>query len=157
MLCCVPIYQVIAQSGVLGSDKLPAPAARVWEGVARLLATGIGSLPASALWAMVLGAAAGVALTLLQHILPAERRHLVPSPMAMGIGGVVPASNCVSMFLGGLAGWLWARRDRPRAGRYTIPAASGLIAGEALMAVAIILFAFAPDLLRDVWGGLSGD
>jgi len=156
MLCCVPIYQVIAKSDILGSDKLPAPAARVWEGVARLLSSGIGSLPTSALWAMGIAAALGIAITLTQHFMPENKRYLIPSPMAMGIGGVVPASNCVSMFIGGLAAWLWQRRNHQRATRYTVPAASGLIAGEALMAVAIILFAFAPDLLRDVWSSLLG-
>jgi uncharacterized oligopeptide transporter (OPT) family protein len=152
MLCCVPVYEVIARSGLLGSDTLPAPAARVWEGVARLLSNGIGSLPASALWAMGVAALLGIALTLLPRFLPENRRHLVPSPMAMGIGGVVPASNCVSMFIGGLAAWLWSRRNQERATRYIIPAASGLIAGEALMAVVIILFAVAPELLRNVFG-----
>ncbi len=156
MLCCVPIYQVLARSDVLGSAKLPAPAARVWEGVARLLSAGIGSLPASTLWAMGIAVVAGIALTLIAHFTPAHRRHLVPSAMAMGIGGVVPASNCVSMFVGALAAWLWTRKDGERGSRYCIPAASGLIAGEALMAVAIILFAFAPDLVRDLRASLFG-
>ena len=157
MLCCVPIYQVIAKSDVLGSAKLPAPAARVWEGVARLLSTGIGSLPASTLWAMGIAAAVGIALTLITHFMPAKHRYLVPSAMAMGIGGVVPASNCVSMFIGALIAWVWTRKNKEHGDRYRIPAASGLIAGEALMAVAIILFAFAPDLINDLRASLFGE
>ena len=91
-----------------------------------------------------------------QHFLPEEKRSLVPSAMAMGIGGVVPASNCVSMFLGALAAWIWTKKSREAGERYRIPAASGLIAGEALMAVAIILFAFAPDLIGDLRETLLG-
>ena len=56
--------------------------------------------------------------------------------------------------IGALVAWLWARKNKERAERYRIPAASGLIAGEALMAVAIILFAFAPDLMNDLRASL---
>ncbi len=152
MLCCVPIYQAIAKSGIIGSAKLPAPAARVWEGVARLLSNGIGSLPTSTLWAMGIATAVGIAMTLIQHFLPKDKHRFMPSAMAIGIGGVVPASNCVSMFLGALGAWFWSTRNKEQAKRYCIPGASGLIAGEALMAVGIILFAFAPSLLKDLFG-----
>jgi hypothetical protein len=72
--------------------------------------------------------------------------------MGIRIGGVVPASNCISMFLGALAAWFWSKRNSKQAGHYCIPGASGLIAGEALMAVAIILFAFVPSLVADLFG-----
>ena len=57
----------------------------------------------------------------------------------LGIAGVIPAFNSISMFAGAFMAWLFAKA-RPRAAEaYTIPVSSGLIAGESLVGVAIIL------------------
>ena len=52
---------------------------------------------------------------------------------------MIPAFNSFAMFAGALAAWAFAKA-RPRlAETYTGPVSSGLIAGESLMGVAIIL------------------
>ena len=52
-----------------------------------------------------------------------------------GIGILVPFSVVFTMFIGGLVGWAWERYSKATADIYMVPLASGLIAGEALVAV----------------------
>jgi uncharacterized oligopeptide transporter (OPT) family protein len=140
-LISVPAYQFVVQRNPerLGSESLPAPAAKVWAGVAELLAEGLDALPPGAFTAILVGAALGVVLTLLEEFSPPRVRRWLPSTTGLGIAGVIPAFNSISMFLGALLAWAVARAN-PRAGSdYTVPVASGLIAGESLVGVGIIL------------------
>jgi uncharacterized oligopeptide transporter (OPT) family protein len=140
-IASVPAYLFVVQRdpGRLGSESLPAPSAKVWAGVAELLAKGIDALPSGALVAIAVGAALGIALTLLEEYAPKSWRPWLPSTTGLGIAGVIPAFNAIAMFAGALVAWLFARA-RPRdAEAYTVPVSSGLIAGESLMGVAIIL------------------
>ena len=52
---------------------------------------------------------------------------------------LVPFSVIFVMFVGGVADWIWRRSDARSNELYSIPLASGLIAGEALIAVIIPL------------------
>ncbi|MFM7413761.1 MAG: OPT/YSL family transporter, partial [Planctomycetota bacterium] len=137
----VPAYLFVVQRdpAKLGTEALPAPSAKVWASVAELLAEGIDALPAGALAAMAVGASIGIVLTLLEELGPKSWRPWLPSTTGLGIAGVIPAFNSVAMFAGALAAWLFAR-SRPKAAEtYTVPVSSGLIAGESLMGVGIIL------------------
>jgi len=140
-LISVPAYIFVVQSNPerLGSAELPAPAAKVWEGVARLLAKGLDALPAGALAAIVVGAVLGVLLTLLEEFAPKRWKPWIPSTTGLGIAGVIPAFNSIAMFVGALVAWLVARAAPKTAETYTVPVSSGLIAGESLMGVGIIL------------------
>jgi OPT family oligopeptide transporter len=137
-LVCVPAYTLIADPKKLGSEQLPAPAAKVWAGVAEMLANGIDQLPQGALWAMAIGGLIGILITVAEATAPARYRMWIPSATGLGIAGVVPAFNSISMFLGALAAWILAKRKPAVDEAYTIPVSSGLIAGESLMGVAII-------------------
>jgi uncharacterized oligopeptide transporter (OPT) family protein len=70
-------------------------------------------------------------------------KNWTPSPTGLGIGMLVPGSVVLTMVLGGIAQKLWERKSPERAEKLGVPLASGLIAGEAIVAVvlAIILFA----------------
>jgi uncharacterized oligopeptide transporter (OPT) family protein len=140
-LISVPAYIFVVQSNPerLGSAELPAPAAKVWEGVARLLAKGLDALPAGALTAIIVGAVLGVLLTLLEEFAPKRWKPWIPSTTGLGIAGVIPAFNSIAMFAGALIAWLVARASPKTAENYTVPVSSGLIAGESLMGVGIIL------------------
>ncbi|MFM7034565.1 MAG: OPT/YSL family transporter [Planctomycetia bacterium] len=137
----VPAYLFVVQRNLaqLGSESLPAPSAKVWAGVAELLAKGIGALPAGALAAIAIGAAIGIALTLLEEFGPTSWKPWLPSTTGLGIAGVIPAFNSFAMFAGALIAWLVAKARPTAAETYTVPVSSGLIAGESLMGVAIIL------------------
>jgi uncharacterized oligopeptide transporter (OPT) family protein len=140
-IVCVPAYLFVVQSDPdrLGSEALPAPSAKIWESVARLLAKGLDALPDGAVPAIVVGAVLGVVLTLLEEFGPRRWRPWLPSTTGLGLAGVIPAFNSISMFVGALAAWLFARARPQLAETYTVPVSSGLIAGESLLGVAIIL------------------
>jgi len=142
-LAIVPLfYWLVPTPDIIGSDRFPAPAAQVWRGVAVVLANGIESLHPWARWGMLVGAAIGVVLPLLELAVPKHKRW-VPSAMGVGLALVIPCFNSISMFLGALIAWAFSRLHREAAERYTIPCASGLIAGESLLGVAIALLAVA--------------
>ncbi len=138
-LFCVPAYMLLVPDPARIGENFPAPAARVWASVAEMLAKGLDALPAGALWAMLVGAGIGVVLTLTEEWAPRKYRRFIPSATGLGIAGIIPAFNSVSMFLGAFAAWLLAKRQTALAEAYTIPVSSGLIAGESLMAVGINL------------------
>jgi len=140
-LVSVPAYLFVVQRDPtkLGTEALPAPSAKVWAGVAELLAKGIDALPAGALAAIAIGAAVGIVLTLLEELGPKSWRWWLPSTTGLGIAGVIPAFNSFAMFAGALVAWIVARTRPKLAETYTVPVSSGLIAGESLMGVAIIL------------------
>ena len=137
----VPAYLFVVQRNPerLGTEALPAPSAKVWAGVAELLAKGLDALPAGAIEAIAVGAAIGIALTLLEELGPESWRPWLPSTTGLGIAGVIPAFNSFAMFAGAVIAWALARTRPKDAETYTVPVSSGLIAGESLTGVAIIL------------------
>jgi len=134
-----PAYNILIPSAdVLGTDKLPAPAAQAWAGVALLLSNGFHALPVSARWGLMLGGLFGIVVTLCERRWPKSRKFL-PSAAAMGIGFVVPAFQSVAMFLGALIAWILEKNSPEFNERYTISVASGFIAGESLMGIAVAM------------------
>lgn len=138
-LFCVPAYALIVKPGTLGTDQFPAPAAKVWQSVAEMMGGGLDKLPKGVPTAILIGAIAGVLLTLLDELLPKKFRVFVPSPTGLGLAGVIPAFNAISMFLGAFIAWLLSKTAPAQNEKYTISVASGLIAGESLMAIAIVM------------------
>ncbi|MCK6446745.1 MAG: OPT/YSL family transporter [Planctomycetes bacterium] len=136
----VPAFNlIIPDPAMLGSDEWSAPSCVVWAGVSKAFADGLGALDPLARQAIGIGLVLGVALALLERFAPKPLKPLVPSPSGLGIAMVVPGSNAIAMFLGGFGAEL-LRRWRPAfAERYVTPTASGLIAGESLMGVAVAL------------------
>ncbi|MBN2575844.1 MAG: OPT/YSL family transporter [Deltaproteobacteria bacterium] len=115
-----------------------APGAQAWLAVARIFQEGMENLHVMARHGIVWGLLAGAGLATLEILLPRHRRFL-PSPVGLGLGFILPFFNPFSMLLGAVAAWLWARRNRPHAERYAVPVASGVIAGESIVSVAIAL------------------
>jgi putative OPT family oligopeptide transporter len=128
-------YAIVPSANILGSDRFPAPAAQVWKGVAELLVHGLSSLHTTERWALLIGGLAGILIALLERLLPQKARPFVPSAMGLGLAFVIPFWNTLSMFAGALIAWILSKRAGAFAERYTIPVASGVIAGESLMGV----------------------
>ena len=120
-------------AGMLVTEEWPAPAVATWKIVAETLGGGFGSIPASAIQAVVIGGCAGMAGAWLQHCKPS---FWMPNLPALGLAMVIPASISITMFLGSLAGRLVQHYAPGLAQRFLIAAASGLIAGESLSGVA---------------------
>ena len=128
---------LIPDPSVLGSEEWPAPSCLVWAGVSERLAGGLSGLHPTSLPAIAIGALLGVALALLEKWAPRKWVQLLPSPAGMGIAMVLPASNAIAMFFGASLAEI-VRRAWPKLGeRFTVPVASGLIAGESLVGIAI--------------------
>jgi uncharacterized oligopeptide transporter (OPT) family protein len=142
---------LVPDASVLGSDQFPAPAAQTWRAVAVALADGLGALGPVRIWSIAIGALVGVVLTLLPIAFP-RYQHLVPSPAGLGLAWTFHWYYGLLFFLGGLLGW-WLERRHPRlAQEFTFPVASGWIAGESLMGVALVAWENGPALLRTLTG-----
>lgn len=154
-LLCVPVYTIVAKPEKLGSAELPAPAAKVWAAVAEMLAKGLDALPPGAVAAMIVGGVVGILITLGEEYFPKYRKW-IPSATGLGIAGVIPAFNSISMFIGALAAWILLKKKPEANEKYTIAVASGLIAGESLMGVGIILWLQGPEMVKEIFKHLFG-
>jgi putative OPT family oligopeptide transporter len=134
--------------GVIGEHaQLLSPTSQRWVGFAKIVTrelsgTGVISAAAAARlsWmkmSFAIGALVGIALTLLEQR-PAWRSW-VPSPTGMGIAMLIPINAVTMIFLGAAVDRVWEKAAPASHERYAIPIASGLIAGEALVAVVIPL------------------
>jgi uncharacterized oligopeptide transporter (OPT) family protein len=128
-------YGIGAQT-VAGQTPLSSPISVRIVGFADVLSGGFDKLPAHALQFMVIGAIAGILITLGETYLEGGHKWL-PSATGLGIGMMVPGTVVYTMVLGGILMSLWNRLDRQSANKLAMPLASGLIAGEAVMAIII--------------------
>ena len=153
-LVAVPIFYLAFLRGDpanLISPEYPLPSATVWRAVAELLTQGAGNLPVSARWAALYGGLAGIVLTAVRV---ATKGRFWLSGVGLGLAAIVPFNTCLSMFLGSfvfwLAGRIWRQEDS-RVNRIVVqnqePICAGVIAGGAVMGIAVILieqFVLAP-------------
>ena len=136
-LLAVPAYFILVPDATaLGGEKFPAPSALVWMGVAKVLSQGLHTLPRSAVQAIVVAFILGVLIVLVDRFFPKARPY-TPSPAALGIALTVPANMSIAMFLGAFIVWLLERKAPKWHATYTIPIASGCIAGESIMGVVL--------------------
>lgn len=129
------MYPLLKSTYGIGGNGLSSPISTRIAGFAEVLSRGTSALPPYALHFFVLFAVFGILITL------AETRfgNYLPSPTGVGIGMMVPGSVVFTMVLGGLLMSLWTRLDRKSADKFGMPLASGLISGEAIVAVVIPL------------------
>jgi putative OPT family oligopeptide transporter len=143
------MYPVLRDTyGISGEGaQLTSPVSQRWVGFAKIVTqqlSGTAAMSPEAIarlaWmkaSFAVGALVGVILTLLEQ--RKAWRWFVPSPTGMGIGVLIPISAVTTIFLGAVADQVW-RMTRPQSHRrYAIAAASGFIAGEAIVAVIIPL------------------
>jgi uncharacterized oligopeptide transporter (OPT) family protein len=114
---------------------LTSPISVKWAGFAELLLGGLERLPPYALHAFFVGALLGALLTLLQ-------KHVsdnVPSATGLALGLLIPAQYILPIFLGGVCQYAWKQLSPRQEAAFCVPLASGLIVGEALLALSIPL------------------
>jgi uncharacterized oligopeptide transporter (OPT) family protein len=100
----------------------------------------------TARWGILVGGLIGLALPLLELAFP-KRKAWIPSSMGLGLALVIPWFNSFSMFLGAVLAWLWMRRRGEAGEGMAVAVSSGLIAGESLMGVVIVLLGTVLHLL----------
>jgi uncharacterized oligopeptide transporter (OPT) family protein len=130
------VYPMLRDLYGVGGHGLASPISIRIAGFADVLSTGFDALPAHALQFMIIGAILGIAIALAEHYFAWGRKWL-PSPTGLGIGMMVPGSVVFVMVLGGILMSIWNKVDRKSADALGMPLASGLIAGEAVMAIVI--------------------
>jgi uncharacterized oligopeptide transporter (OPT) family protein len=137
------IYPVfVDQYGIVGEKaQLSSPISAKWAGFAQILRDGINALEPSALYALLVGVALGVILTVLES--NKKIKQWVPSPTGVGIAMLVPFAVVSAMFIGGVVSFIWEKVNKKSADIFMIPLGSGLIAGEAIIAVFASIYGFA--------------
>jgi uncharacterized oligopeptide transporter (OPT) family protein len=131
------VYPILRDRYGIGPKGLSSPISVKWAGFAELLTKGFGALPRGCLVGLLIGIAVGILLTLLTE----KYAEAVPSPAAIGIGMLIPASVLITFILGGVGQLIWARSSTKSEKDFRVPLASGLIAGEAILAVVLAILA----------------
>jgi uncharacterized oligopeptide transporter (OPT) family protein len=131
------VYPVLRNKFGIGPAGLSSPISVKWAGFAELLTKGLSALPPGCLVGLIIGIVAGIILTLLAE----KYGENIPSPAAIGIGMLINASVLITFILGGVAQLIWAKAEPESEGNIRIPLASGLIVGEAILAVVLALLA----------------
>jgi len=136
-----PLYK--ATYGIGGDNGLSSPISVRIAGFANVLSTGFDALPKYSLMFLVIGSLVGILIAIGET----KYKDYLPSPTGLGIGMMVPGNVVFTMVLGGLLYSVWLKLHRKSADNIGMPLASGLIAGEAIMAI-IIPVLIAIGLLR---------
>jgi uncharacterized oligopeptide transporter (OPT) family protein len=140
------VYPALVNTyGEVGGPNLSSAISQKWALFAGFLKGGFDALPKSALWGLVICSVLGVIFTVLES--KKSLKPYVPSPTGIGIGILVPFAVIATMFVGAVVGLVWKKSSPKTSEHYLIPFASGLIAGEALIAVLVPLL---------LWIGLGG-
>jgi uncharacterized oligopeptide transporter (OPT) family protein len=148
-LSIVPAWYALAPSVESLTRRFPMPAASAWKAMADLLANGVGELPTSSMWAVLIGGLIGIVLPVIEMKKPTLGPYL-PSAMGLGLGFVVDFSNSLGFAIGAVIAWMWAKRSAGHAGAFRIPLASGLVAGESLFAAIIAILCAAAGLVTSM-------
>src|ERR1700751_2667159 len=143
---------LVPNAQVLGTDQFPAPAAQTWSAVAIALSRGLSSLESVKLWLIFAGSVVGVVLTLAPVLLPKYQGYL-PSASAFGIAWVFQWYYALLFFLGALVALLLERLKPKLAEEFTLPVASGGVAGGSLMGVVLVFWANGGSILNKILGG----
>ena len=143
---------LVPDARVLGTDQFPAPAAQTWSAVAIALGRSLSSLESVKLWLIFAGSVVGVLLTLAPVLFPKYREYL-PSASAFGLAWVFPWYYALLFFLGALIALLLERRKPKLAAQFTLPVASGVVAGGSLMGVVLVFWANGGTILAKLFGG----
>ncbi len=110
-------------------------------------------LPVTAIWAIVIGALVGVGLPVAGRLFPKAEPYF-PSAMALGLSWVMVFQNTLSFAIGAVLVAVWKKFRRKNAELYYIPVASGLVAGESMVAALIAIACTLVGLLAKwlAWG-----
>jgi putative OPT family oligopeptide transporter len=145
-------FSILAPNAqALGGDQFPAPAAQTWAAVAIALNRGLSSLESVKLWLILAGVLTGAALTIAPVLLPKYTNYL-PSASAFGLAWVLNWHYGLLFFIGALVALLIKMRSPKIAEEFTLPVASGAIAGGSLMGLTLALWANGGAILDKFFG-----
>jgi uncharacterized oligopeptide transporter (OPT) family protein len=137
-VAAVLAFALLDRAYGIGSPALPAPAAMSWKATADLVQGGISSMPPWAPLGALVAALVGILLGWLER---GKLGRFVPSPVALGIGFVVPANFGATIAIAALVLAVARRRAGGRIDEQVPSIAAGLIIGEALTALVMAAIA----------------
>jgi putative OPT family oligopeptide transporter len=138
---------MVPDASVLGSDQFPAPAAQAWKAVAIALSKGLEALEPIKIQEMVIGGILGILLPLTSKLFPRYDKY-VPSASAFGLAFTFHWYYSFLFFVGAVIGYIFEKGWPKQSQEFTYPVASGIIAGGALMGVAVIFWENGPGILH---------
>jgi len=138
VVAVVPLWYVLVPDQA-ALEAFNSPATGMWYAVAQALSSGVEVIPITARWAIVAGGLIGIALTLVESLVPKRIRPYTPSAMGLGLAFIVPFANAFSFFIGAVIAELWTRLAKASAERFVVPIASGAVAGESIVAAGIAI------------------
>lgn len=124
----------------LMTAEWPAPAVATLKTVAELFQVGFHLIPPGTVYAMLIAAGVGVLLPILEKTLPRKVGVFVPSAASIGLAFVIPAWQAIPIFLGGLAALCLGKWCKSWTQRFLVAICAGLVAGESLTDVGIVLW-----------------
>ena len=142
---------IVDKPEVIGSDQFPAPAAQTWAAVAQALSKGFEALATAKVWSIAIGGVVGIVFAILPVIFPKQEKYL-PSASGFGLAWIFQWYYGVLFFIGAIISWWFQKKSPAKAEEFTFPVASGVMAGGALMGVAIIFWQNGPEMLRKFLG-----
>jgi uncharacterized oligopeptide transporter (OPT) family protein len=142
---------IVDKPEVIGSDQFPAPSAQTWAAVAQALSKGFEALAPVKIWSIVIGGAVGIVFAILPVIFPKQQKYL-PSASGFGLAWIFQWYYGVLFFMGAVIAWWFAKKSPAKAEEFTFPVASGVMAGGALMGVAIIFWQNGGEMLHKFFG-----
>lgn len=148
-LSSVPVFYFVFlrnnPSGLV-NEEFTMPAALLWRAVAELLTRGLSSLPQSAMVAAAIAASLGIALEVTKML---TKGRFPISGVGIGLAFVIPFTTCFAMFVGSFFFWILGKsisRGVKAPVRILVdnlePVCAGVIAGGALMGIAIAALRF---------------
>jgi uncharacterized oligopeptide transporter (OPT) family protein len=111
---------------VMVSDQFGFPSAFQWFGISELIQKGFGSLAPSIQWSMAIAALAGIVFELLRIF---TKNKFFLSPLAIGLGVVIPPDSTLAMCFGAVFFWFMGRLYAGK-GAVGAGAEHGGVAGE---------------------------
>lgn len=135
----VPAWYLLIPTPAILESYNP-PSVNMWRAVAEALSHGITSIPPMARMGILIGGGLGIVLALIDFFAPPKVKRFLPSAMGLGMSWVFPFANSFSFFIGALLAYIWAKVKPQQAALYTIPIASGAVAGESLLSALIAMF-----------------
>jgi uncharacterized oligopeptide transporter (OPT) family protein len=142
---------LVPDASVLGTDQFPAPAAQTWSAVAKALSKGLDALEPVKIWSIVIGGAVGILFSILPMIFPKQQKYL-PSAAAFGLAWVFHWYYGLLFFVGAVIAYGFQKKFPAAAEEFTYPVASGVMAGGALMGVALIFWGNGGEIIRKLLG-----
>jgi OPT family oligopeptide transporter len=142
---------IVNKAEVLGSEQFPAPAAQTWAAVAKALSEGLSALGSVKIWSIVIGAVVGIIFSVLPALVPKWQKYL-PSASGFGLAWVFSWYYALLFFVGAVIAYGFQKKSPAKAEEFTYPVASGIMAGGALMGVALIFWQNGPEIWQKLLG-----